>query len=157
MGIKAFKAVHVKIDTDTTKPEQPKKSKFRKSVSPSVRVVSTVEEKENGSIESFNSEPITDLGSSEYRDLNSPAVISLDDKHKVYIRVKRSEESSQDLGLLYLDIQHWISSEVFTGYTKQKVHIPLYKLPELKMLIEDALCECDKKGLLKQSADEWKD
>lgn len=97
-----------------------------------------------------------DLSGNEYSDL-CKAEISLDDKHKVVVHVKRSEESNADLGLLYADFQHWIDSDVYTGLTKQKIHIPLWKLPELKLVLEDVLQECYDKGLIQKSKDEWKD
>lgn len=146
------------IDCTTEELKIPKAKKTEEAPSKAVNKVkgcksikSSIEEKENGTFDKFDSE-IT-----EYQDLNSTAMVTIDKKHKIAVRVKRSEESAQDLGLLYFDIQHWVDSDVFTGFTKQKIHIPLWKLPELKLVLEDVLQECYDKGLIQKSKSEWKD
>ena len=80
----------------------------------------------------------------EYKDEIPQKKIPVDEKFHIVISVKRAGED----GLPHLDIRRFQTTEVYTGYTKAGINIPIEKLPELVQTLYDVIEECELKELL---------
>ena len=88
------------------------------------------------------------LPSDEYRDEIPPKEVLLteDGNNKLVVSVKRGGE----FGLPKVDIRLFVTSDVYTGFTKKGINFNLNRLPKLKSLLCDVIEECDEKGLFNE-------
>ena len=80
----------------------------------------------------------------EYRDEIPSKKIEVDDTRHIIVSVKRGGED----GLPCLDVRWYQPTDVYTGFTKRGINIPVEYLPELLQVLNDSLEECEAKGLI---------
>ena len=80
----------------------------------------------------------------EYRDEIPSKKIEVDDTRHIIVSVKRGGED----GLPCLDVRWYQTTDVYTGFTKRGINIPVEYLPELLQVLNDSLEECEAKGLI---------
>lgn len=83
------------------------------------------------------------LPADTYKEEIAPKEIVVDDTRKIVISVKRGG----DLGLVCADIRQYQTTQTYTGFTKKGINVPLDTLVEIKATIQDAIEECEDKGL----------
>jgi hypothetical protein len=72
------------------------------------------------------------LPSDAYRDEIEPVQIDCDEYSKVSVAVKRRGE----YGLAYLDLRHWQTTSVYTGFTQRALTIPVAQIGNLIETLE---------------------
>ena len=82
----------------------------------------------------------------EYKNETEEISIVIDDSRQVRISVKRTG----DLGLPYVDIRQFQVSEVYTGYTKKGIMLPVSFLADLIEELQNTYEACQEKGLLEE-------
>lgn len=80
----------------------------------------------------------------EYKDEIPSKKIEVDDTRHIIVSVKRGGED----GLPCLDVRWYQTTDVYTGFTKRGINIPVEYLPELLQVLNDSLEECEAKGLI---------
>jgi hypothetical protein len=83
------------------------------------------------------------LPSDEYKDEIEPKSLFIDESGKIIVSVKRGGE----FGLPKLDIRHYMTTDLYTGFTKKGINIPLEFAGELIQILEKVIEETDEKGL----------
>ena len=83
------------------------------------------------------------LPADTYKEEITPKEIVVDDTRKIVISVKRGG----DLGLICADIRQYQTTQTYTGFTKKGINVPLDTLIEIKAAIQDAIEECEDRGL----------
>lgn len=79
-----------------------------------------------------------------YEDEIDPIDVAVDDSRKIVLSVKRGGE----LGLPMCDIRQFQTTEVYTGFTKKGINIPLEVLPDLIELLQVVYQDCEEKKLV---------
>jgi hypothetical protein len=84
------------------------------------------------------------LPKDEYREEFEPLRLPIDESMDLVISVKRGGE----LGLPHVDIRQYLHTEVYTGFTKKGINIPVEFLLDLEEMLEKVHEECEKRDLL---------
>lgn len=84
------------------------------------------------------------IGKDEYRDLIEPLELIVNDSYKLVFSVKRAGE----LGLPSVDIRQYSTTEVYTGFTKKGILIPLDRfIEEFQDVCNTVIDECEANGV----------
>ena len=83
------------------------------------------------------------LPTDEYRDEVKPSTLKIDDSRKIVCSIKRGG----DLGLLTVDVRQYVTTDVYTGYTKKGITIPFELLDELIGRLVELQNKAEDKGL----------
>lgn len=78
-----------------------------------------------------------------YKDEIEPIEFVVDENRKIVVSVKRGGE----LGLPCVDVRTYQTTDVYTGYTKKGINIPLENLNDLLYSLNAAKEHCDELGL----------
>ena len=83
------------------------------------------------------------LPADTYKDEIEPLEMELSDKVKLIFAVKRQGE----LGLPNVDIRMYMTTDVYTGFTKKGINFPLELIEEFIELVNQVNAECEEKGI----------
>lgn len=84
-----------------------------------------------------------DLPPDEYQEEIPSNEVEIDETRKIVISVKRGGED----GLPFVDVRQYQMTEIYTGFTKKGINIPLAYLPDLIQSLQMAQEACEAKGL----------
>lgn len=71
----------------------------------------------------------------------------MSDKYKLILTVQRDNEN----GLLELDIRTYQTTDLYTGFTKKGVRVPLEKVANLESALYDILEKCEEHDLMEEA------
>lgn len=84
-----------------------------------------------------------ELPPDEYQEEIPSEEVEIDETRKIVISVKRGGE----FGLPFVDVRQYQMTEIYTGFTKKGINIPIAYLPDLIQSLQKAQEECEAKGL----------
>lgn len=76
-----------------------------------------------------------------------PVEVVMSDKYKLILTVQRDNEN----GLLELDIRTYQTTDLYTGFTKKGVRVPLEKVSNLESALYDVLEKCEENELMEEA------
>lgn len=76
-----------------------------------------------------------------------PVEVVMSDKYKLILTVQRDNEN----GLLELDIRTYQTTDLYTGFTKKGVRVPLEKVANLESAVYDILEKCEEHDLMEEA------
>lgn len=100
--------------------------------------------KETPKEEKKNKTSKSKLPPDEYKDEIEPIDIYVDETRKFVISVKRGGE----LGLPMCDLRQFQTTDLYSGFTKKGINLPIELLPDLIEVLQTAYEQCEEKGLL---------
>lgn len=82
----------------------------------------------------------------EYREEFAPTEVILNEEVKLIIQCKRGGK----MGLPFVDVRTYVTSEDYTGFTKRGITLPVDRLDELVTKLSQLYEQCESKGLLNE-------